>query len=146
MNLSNFDEYFQFWKEYVSLIFYLLQEARMAAKLLEKKFGIKDVSWDKFHNFYQCYGCFGPRLFTGWNQRTLTMMESWVTRSSIGPSKNFSRSLRMIMRRRKSNSCEIQNKSCSTLSYKWQWRGGKLILSYEYTLQDLRNAFLDDKN
>ena len=26
-------------------LFSLLQEARMAAKLLEKKFGIKDVSW-----------------------------------------------------------------------------------------------------
>ena len=28
-------------------LFSLLQEARMAAKLLEKKFGIKDVSWRK---------------------------------------------------------------------------------------------------
>ena len=35
----------EFW---FNKYFFLCQEARMAAKLLEKKFGIKDVSWDNF--------------------------------------------------------------------------------------------------
>ena len=53
--MSNFDENVEFWQECVKLIFHLFQEARMAAKLLEKKFGIKDVSSDNFQDFYQCY-------------------------------------------------------------------------------------------
>ena len=39
-----------------------LQEARMAAKLLEKKFGIKDVSFNSFQIFWQKKGLFGSLM------------------------------------------------------------------------------------
>ena len=87
-------------------IFFSCQEARMAAKLLEKKFGIKDVSWDNFPS--QCFELF-PRLCTGWNQRTRTMTGSWATGSSTGPSKSSSRSQRTTTKRRKSDSLRIAN-------------------------------------
>ena len=63
-----------------------IQEARVAFKLLSKRFGIKDVSWWKAEmhvsvllNLLSVFTRSGP----GWDKLTRIMMESWQEKNSI---------------------------------------------------------------